>query len=227
MDRGDRRHVTGEPIMVSIKTEADFEKYSGKLKGKVVLSSPPKELAMQTKASGHRLTDEELAEEVTAPEPGRPPFGFRRPGDGPPPASPEEARKRREERRKFQEKLAQFMKDEGVLVLLSYGYNGDGGTVFATRRLVHDPKKPIPPPSVALTPEHYNRIARLLDAQDPGQAGIRNPEQVLSTDHGFVQRDRRNSRQREEGRDRDAGRAPGFLARRHRRHRQRRRVARW
>src|SRR5258708_7169686 len=165
---GTEATVTGEPVMVTIKEEADFEKYKGKLKGKVVLPSPAKQLAMQTAASGRRLTDAELAEEVTAPEPGRSPFGFRPPGDGqPPPATPEEARKRREERRKFQEKLAQFMKDEGALVLLSYGFTGDGGTVFASSGGPYELKKPIAVTSVALTPEHYNRIARLMEHNIP------------------------------------------------------------
>jgi carboxypeptidase Q len=162
--------VTGEPIMVSIKVETDFEKYKGKLKGKVVMSAPAKQLAMQTTASGHRMTDAELAEEAIAPEPGRPPFGFRPPGsaDGQlPPATPEEARQRREERRKFQEKLAQFMKDEGALVLLSFGYNGEGGTVFASSGGPYEVKKPIAVTSVALTPEHYNRIARLMEHNIP------------------------------------------------------------
>jgi hypothetical protein len=162
--------VTGEPIMVKISVEADFEKYKGKLKGKVVMAAPSKQLAMQTTASGHRLTDAELADETMAPEPGRSPFGFRPPGspDGQqPPATPEEARQRREERRKFQEKLAQFWKDEGVLVLLSFGYNGDGGTVFASSGGPYDIKKPIAVTSVALTPEHYNRIARLMDHNIP------------------------------------------------------------
>jgi carboxypeptidase Q len=160
--------VTGEPIMVSIKVEADFEKYKGKLRGKVVMSAPAKQLAMQTTASGHRLTDTELAEEAIAPEPGRSPFGFRPPGStDQPPATPEEARQRREERRKFQEKLAQFMKDEGALVLLSFGYNGDGGTVFASSGGPYDVKKLIAVTSVAITPEHYNRIARLMEHNIP------------------------------------------------------------
>ena len=168
--------VTGEPIMVTIRTEADFEKYKGKLKGKVVMSMQPRQLAFQTTAQGHRYTDAELTEEALAPEPGRSPFSFRAPGNagGPggqfgqqPPATPEEARQRREEQRKFQEKVSQFMKDEGVLVLLSYGYNGDGGTVFASSGGSYDPKRPIALPSVALTPEHYNRIARLLQHNIP------------------------------------------------------------
>src|SRR5579871_4854763 len=93
--------VNGEPMMVNIKVDADFEKYKGKLKGKVVMMSPAKQLAMVMTAPGHRLTDTELLDESKAPEPGRSPFGFRPPGsaDGQqPPATPEEARQRREER---------------------------------------------------------------------------------------------------------------------------------
>ena len=170
--------VAGEPMMVNIRADADFEKYKGKLKGKIVMSQAPRQLAFQTTAPGRRYTDADLTEEALAPEPGRSPFSFRAPGNaggpggpggqfGQPPASPEEARQRREEQRKFQEKLAQFMKDEGVLVLLSYGFNGDGGTVFASSGGSYDPKRPIALASVALTPEHYNRIARLMDHKIP------------------------------------------------------------
>jgi carboxypeptidase Q len=157
--------VSGEPMMVTIRTEADFDKYKGKLKGKIVMSAPPRDLAFQTTAPGRRYTDADLTEEALAPTPGSSPFGARPPGlagGQPPPATPEEARQRREEMRKFQEKLAEFLKDEGVVVLLSSGYTGDGGTVFASSGGSYDPKRPIALTSVALTPEHYNRIARLL-----------------------------------------------------------------
>jgi carboxypeptidase Q len=162
--------VTGEPIMVTLRTEADFDKYKGRLKGKIVMSAPPRDLAFQTTAPGRRYTDADLTEEGLAPTPGRSPFGLRPPGAAgaqPPPATPEEARQRREEQRKFQEKSAQFLKDEGVLVLLSSGYTGDGGTVFASSGGSYDPKRPIALTSVALTPEHYNRIARLLQHKIP------------------------------------------------------------
>ena len=57
---------------------------------------------------------------------------------------------------------SKFLSDEGVLVAINYGTNGDGGTVFATFGGSQDPKDPTPPPMVAITPEHYNRIARLI-----------------------------------------------------------------
>jgi hypothetical protein len=161
--------ITGEPIVVSIRTDADFDKYKGKLNGKIIMSMAPKEMELETAPLGHRYTDEELADEARAPQPGRSPFSLRAPGNpaGGPPATPEEARQRREERRKFGEKVAQFYKDEGALVLLSYGYNGDGGTIFASSGGSYDPKKPIALAAVALTPEHYNRIARLMEHKIP------------------------------------------------------------
>ncbi|HYL75893.1 MAG TPA: M20/M25/M40 family metallo-hydrolase [Bryobacteraceae bacterium] len=162
--------VTGEPMLVTIRTDADFEKYKGKLKGKIVMQQAAKEIAMQMTVPGRRYTDAELTEEAIA-QVGRPTFGPRAPGgqfgQQQPPATPEEARQRREEQRKFQEKLSAFLKDEGALVLLSYGYNGDGGTVFASSGGTYDPKKPVALTAVALTPEHYNRIARLMQHKIP------------------------------------------------------------
>src|SRR5260370_4895289 len=64
-------------------------------------------------------------------------------------------------------KMNQFLKDEGALVVLQYGYNGDGGTVFASSGGSRDVKDPVPPPMVAVTPEHYNRIVRLMQHNIP------------------------------------------------------------
>ena len=44
---------------------------------------------------------------------------------------------------------------------------GDGGTLFAQAAGSRDSKDPAAPPIVMLTPEHYNRIARLLDHAIP------------------------------------------------------------
>jgi hypothetical protein len=162
--------VTGEPVLVDIKDEKDFEKYKGKLKGKIVLSQPLKEVTFQTTPLGRRYTDADLATESLAPDPGQRGFGPRPPQAGQPaiPTDPEERRKMMEERGKFQDKVAAFYKDEGALVILSYGYNGDGGTVFASSgRNAQDPKKAIVIASVALTPEHYNRMVRLVTHKIP------------------------------------------------------------
>jgi hypothetical protein len=173
--------VTGEPVRATIQTDKDFEKYKGKLKGKIILSQAAKELEFETTAPGHRYTDTELASETLAPEPGRRGFGPRRPG-GDLPTDPEERRRAMEQRRNFQQKVAEFYKQEGALLVLSYGYTGDGGTVFASSGGSYDPKKPIPVASVALTPEHYNRIARLMQHKIPVKLEF-NIRNEFYTDH--------------------------------------------
>lgn len=49
----------------------------------------------------------------------------------------------------------------------STGYRGDGGTVFATSAGYPDPKYTDPPPAIVITPEHYNRVVRLLENKIP------------------------------------------------------------
>jgi len=155
--------VRGDAIYAPITTDADLDKFKGKLKGKIVLTMRPKEIEMVTQPYGHRLTDEELTSRTVAPDPSRlaNPFGGGR--GGTPPPTPEE----RERAAKFRNKLNQFLTDEGALVVLQYGYNGDGGTVFAAAGGSRDTKDAVPPPMVAVTPEHYNRIIRLLQHNIP------------------------------------------------------------
>ena len=68
--------VTGEPILAIIKTEADFDKFKGKLKGKIVLTMDPKAIAMVTAPQARRWTDEELRARSTNVDPSSAnPFG--------------------------------------------------------------------------------------------------------------------------------------------------------
>lgn len=157
--------VQGEAIYAPISAEADFAKYKGQLKGKIVLTMPPRVLSMILEPQGHRLTDSELTARAQTPDPAR--------LAGPaaalflgPTANGQPTAEERQRRLQFRRKLNQFLKDEGALVVLQYG-NGDGGTVFAQSGGSQDPKEPVPPPMVALTPEHYNRIVRLLDHKIP------------------------------------------------------------
>jgi carboxypeptidase Q len=172
--------VIGEPMMVNIAKEADFEKYKGKLKGKVVMTQPAPTVAFLTTPLGHRYTNEELSEEASAPMPGPSAQGPRR-GNIPgfdPNMTPEERRKAMEERRKLQEKISEFYKQEGVLLELSAG-RGDGGTVFGPSPRAYDTKIPIPLPAVLLTPEHYNRIARLMEHKIPVKLAFNIQNQII------------------------------------------------
>ena len=165
--------LTAEPVLATITTEADLDKYKGKLKGKIVMTSAPREIDFPTTSEGRRYTEAELADMSQAPDPGSQGFfgaptpltqGQRqRPGG--PPFTPQS----REERLRLQEKIQQFMREEGVVLTLVESPLGQGGTIFAASGGSYDPKKPVALPSVGLMPEHYNRIARLLQHKIPVQ----------------------------------------------------------
>jgi carboxypeptidase Q len=161
---GTQGSLTGEAILAPLASEADLDKYKGKLKGKVVLMTAPRELPFPTTAEARRYSSSDLSSEENAPDPGRAgPFAASAPGNAGRRGGPTS----REERRKLQEKIAQFLKDEGAVLTISESANGDGGTIFAAAGGTYDPKKPVALPGVTLMPEHYNRIARLLEHNIP------------------------------------------------------------
>lgn len=157
--------ISGEPVLAPMRTDADLDKFRGKLKGKIVMSSEPREFKLPLESEGHRYTTAELAELAEAPEPGARSEFFR-----PPNASAGQRAQpfpSREERERFRKKVEQFYKDEGVLMVLTESPSGSGGTIFAQSGGSQDPKRPVAVPGVALMPEQYNRIARLLDHKIP------------------------------------------------------------
>lgn len=169
--------ISGQPVLAVIRTEADIQKFKGKLKGKIVLLEDPRPSPLITASLTRRLTDTELAAEALAPDPSETsPFfspipqaatGPSSRGGGTPPGGVPGRPYDREAARRFRNKLNQFLTDEGVLLTIIPGYGTDGGTVFATAAGSRELKDPLPPPSVALTLEHYDRIARLIQKKQP------------------------------------------------------------
>ena len=158
--------VTADAVLAPLHSEADFAKYKGKLKGKIVLIFDPRDLDMHTEAEAHRLTDAEIEARTMTPDPSRNGFGGGgRPAAAPPRPgefTPSTLSTAAPTGRVLRNKVNQFLKDEGVAVALTPGYNGDGGTIFASYGGSQDPKDPVGPPMAAITPEQYNRICRLL-----------------------------------------------------------------
>jgi carboxypeptidase Q len=146
--------VKGDAIYAPMSTMADIEKYKGKLRGKIALTAPPKDLQMSMTPQAHRLTDEELQQRmVFVPGSGR--GGFI--PVAPPVANPAEARR-------FRDALAAFLiAEKPAVTLIPTTQSSDGGTVFGTSGGSYKFGDPVPPPGVVLTPEHYNRIVRLLE----------------------------------------------------------------
>jgi hypothetical protein len=154
--------IVADVVYLDVKTEADLEKYKGKLKGAIVLTSAPRELRAHFDALGTRMTEKDLLELADAPEPGRP--GQRRaiaaanatanasatgtgPGTGTgtgtgtrggaPPRRRFDPAMMRLQRRKLQ-----FLVDEGAAVAADPSMQGDGGTLFVASAAVPTPLPP-------------------------------------------------------------------------------------
>ncbi|MBO0721102.1 MAG: M20/M25/M40 family metallo-hydrolase [Blastocatellia bacterium] len=143
--------VTAEVIFADIKSEADLEKYKGKLKGKFVMTDPAREVKALFQPPAVRLSDEELLK-MANDEPARE-FGR---------ISPEQANARRQ-RAQLIQKISAFLKDEGALAVIKLSRAGvDGGTVFVQGGGSREKNAPPVLPSVVLAAEHYNRISRIM-----------------------------------------------------------------
>lgn len=160
--------VSGEPVIAIINDEKDMEKFKGQLKGKIVLTQPLKAIEMSTRALAERFSEKQL-DDMESMEIGGGRFGDFRPGQ-PLPADASPEMRQRFQRMQLNNKIQKFWQDEQPAVILQYGYRGDGGTVFAASgglREVKDKDKPAVPCTIALTPEHYNRILRLSQKKIP------------------------------------------------------------
>jgi carboxypeptidase Q len=143
--------VAGEAMMVTISSEADFEKYKGKLKNAFVMINPMREVKAHFKAQGTRLTEEDLwkmsSDEQEVGGGGR--------------QYPAEVLARARAERAFGPKRTAFLKSEGVAAILDSGRGGDGGTLFVQQG--GSAMKADEVPSVVVSIEHYGRIARMLE----------------------------------------------------------------
>jgi hypothetical protein len=152
--------VTADAIWAPMHSKDDFAKYKGKLKGKIVLIFDPRELKLHTEAEAHRLTDEEIQARANGGGFGGPRAGAAAPKPGE--YTPSMLSTAAPTGRVLRNEINTFLKEEGAVVALTPGYNGDGGTIFASYGGSQDPKDPVGPPMAAITPEQYNRIVRLL-----------------------------------------------------------------
>jgi carboxypeptidase Q len=170
--------ITADAMWAPIHSKEDFAKYHGKLKGKIVLMFDPAPLTLHMTADATKSpTDEEVLARANSPRgggegggrppaaPGSPeanrdPSGRGRPGEGTWEFTPTSLALSGNQA--LRNELNAFLKEEAPAVVLTPGYNGDGGTIFSTYGGSQDPNDPVPPPMVAVTPEQYNRVVRLL-----------------------------------------------------------------
>ncbi len=163
---GTKGTVTAEVVRVDINSEADFEKYRGKLAGKIVLTQPARDVKMLEGIVVQRWNETLLKEAETTPLAA--PAGEGGRGGG----------------RTLAEKTQEFFANEGVIAAFDRGGDQfvagdnqmswrtehvDGGTIFVQSGGPHDNenagKNMVP--QVVLAVEHYNRMIRILDKHLP------------------------------------------------------------
>ncbi|HXA08268.1 MAG TPA: M28 family peptidase [Bryobacteraceae bacterium] len=195
--------LVAEPVLAPLKitddldgkkTTEELEKYfqeqRGKLRGKIVLLAKPKDVTLVTTAPGRRWSDAELAQRAEAPTPQvLPQFDLEKMIL---PEKPEERRamfdllpldleaKIWEYTEAVTDKVNHFLAQEGAVAAIVPSYNADAGTVFGEAAGTYKQDQPMAEPRIALTVEHYNRIARLLDRKVPVKLEI----EVRSTGEG-------------------------------------------
>jgi hypothetical protein len=146
-------------VIVNIQTKADREKYKGKLKGVAVMASPPVALNLTAMPQDvTRRTDEDLKrleEAVTPPAP--------RAAAPAAPPNPDALRP---------EEKIEFYKAEGALAVLqcdsgSFGFVRGFGRPGVNADKWSREKDLASMPIIAVTPEHYNRMVRILKRDIP------------------------------------------------------------
>ncbi|MBW8712586.1 MAG: M20/M25/M40 family metallo-hydrolase [Acidobacteria bacterium] len=168
--------ITASVVRVQIDSDADFEKYRGKLAGKIVLTQPEREVPMLEGPIVHRMSEADLAEAATTPIP-RGGGGRAGRGRGVDPSTNDEGRGRGAAVA-FANKTAAFLKAEGVVAVFNRGSDTimysvgsdlsaeqqrtDGGTIFPTGNGSRGGDAGSGLPTVTLAVEHYNRMVRVL-----------------------------------------------------------------
>lgn len=162
--------VTATVIYFDAKNEGDLEKFKGRLKGAIVLTAPMREVKAHFEALGTRRDEKDLLALADATEPGsQPNRRFQ--------LTPEQRAAQQFGNRKYQ-----FFLEEGAALLADSSRIGDGGTIFVQSATVpqpiattpgpgaprglsaYDKSAPKLTPQIVIAPEHYNRIARMIEA---------------------------------------------------------------
>jgi carboxypeptidase Q len=148
--------VSGDAVFATIDTPEDIASWKGKLNGKFLLSAALPIVPALFEAQAQRYTQDQLRdlerETDAAGRGGRGRGGF--PGGG------------RGGAQAFGQTRTQFLKDEGVLAIITPG-SGTGGTVFTGGGGSRDANAPATVPAVTIAVEHYGRILRTLQKDQP------------------------------------------------------------
>jgi hypothetical protein len=170
--------ITADVVLFDAKTEADLEKFKGKLNGKIVLVSTAREIKAVFDGLGTRRSDEDLKKMSDATSPVQQNPNQRQMTD-------EERQKQREEQMRqtlLTLKRWQFLLQEGAAIVVDNSRNGSGGTLFVQsatvvqdipqdlanfnfRNFAQPYKKESEAkiiPQMTMATEDYNRLVRMI-----------------------------------------------------------------
>jgi len=141
--------LRGRPVKVKLATTEDLQKEKGKFAGKILMipDSSTQTPRSHTEADFKRYDEKQLAEIEQYDVAERVRF------------TPEETARRR----LFRRELATFLEEEKVAAVIEEG-RGDFGTMIVQQSGSQKASDPQGAPTVTIASEHFQRMARLLDA---------------------------------------------------------------
>ena len=173
---GDGRR-TLDPKKLEAQIDKFVAEYKGKLKGKIVMLSGAKDVEPEAEALFSRYTDKELSELAASPAPSAKAAvdlkNLKFPDD---PKEltrfyvslPAPVREQFSNQRKaLNNRRAKFLKDEGVVAVLTRDDRAHDGLLFAEAAGSYEAKDPLAPATFIVTGEQYNRMARLIAKNVP------------------------------------------------------------
>lgn len=169
--------LKSDPTRLLDKIKAYEAKYSGQLRGKIVLVDPPREVKPATNPQFKRYDEKELTEMIEAPQPFvAPPLHW------PILTLPEDEQKRDEfeeslpleidadlweQQQKSVDQFNALLTKEGVAAVMTASRRGIGGTLYAQEGSSWHSDAPLGPPMLAMEPEQYTRMIRLIEKKIP------------------------------------------------------------
>jgi hypothetical protein len=169
---GTKGTITADVVHVQIDSDDDFERYRGKLAGRIVVMQPVREVRMLEGTIVSRMGEKEIAEAMTTPIPAARGGGGRGGRGGGRGGGPSLANR-----------IQDFLRAEKVAAVFNRGSDSlessagsnlsimqqrvDGGTIFPSGggSRTSDPANVLP--TVTLAVEHYNRMIRILEKGIP------------------------------------------------------------
>ncbi|POY36025.1 peptidase M28 [Solitalea longa] len=168
---GTNKQIKGNVMLVKIKSDSDFVKYAGQLKGRIVIMDVPSTIKIGFEADAKRYTDEDLEKMAS--------YAEANPAakDTYSPKAIQDYRARNTMQNKFRE----FCLNEKAAMIISYG-RGNTGTYFTSNGASYavDAKPTLP--EMEVSAEHYQRMIRLLNANIPVELEIDTKTKFIQDD---------------------------------------------